>query len=140
VDPAPRQTPDLNRLLAGFTQRVPDVLHALVISAEGFPLAGSDAIQPEDAGRISAIVSGLVSLAHSAARTFDGGAITQALVVMGRGTLVIMAIDDAASLAVLTTAADLDLVAYEMTMLVERAAASAPPAVRTADPDAPGTT
>ncbi len=32
-----------------------------------------------------------------------------------------MAIDDAASLAVLTTAADLDMVAYAMTMLVEQA-------------------
>jgi predicted regulator of Ras-like GTPase activity (Roadblock/LC7/MglB family) len=121
VDPARHQTPDLNRLIADFAERVPDVQHALVISAEGVPLAGSDAMQPEDADRISAIVSGLMSLAHSAARIFDGGAITQALVIMGRGTLVIMAIDDAASLAVLTTAADLDLVAYEMTMLVEQA-------------------
>ena len=39
---------------------------------------------------------------------------------MKRGTLVIMAIDRESSLAVLTTAtADLDMVAYEMTMLVE---------------------
>jgi uncharacterized protein len=124
VDPARHQTPDLNRLIADFAQRVPDVLHALVISAEGVPLASLGALEPADADRISAIVSGLMSLAHSAARIFDGGAITQALVVMGRGTLVIMAIDDTASLAVLTMAADLDLVAYEMTMLVERAAGS----------------
>jgi predicted regulator of Ras-like GTPase activity (Roadblock/LC7/MglB family) len=124
VDPARHQTPDLNRLIADFAQRVPDVLHALVIAAEGVPLASLGALEPADADRISAIVSGLMSLAHSAARIFDGGAITQALVVMGRGTLVIMAIDDTASLAVLTTAADLDLVAYEMTMLVERAAGS----------------
>jgi predicted regulator of Ras-like GTPase activity (Roadblock/LC7/MglB family) len=55
---------------------------------------------------------------------------------MGRGTLVIMAIDDAASLAVLTTAADLDLIAYEMTMLAEQAG----PALRSAGGDAPGTT
>jgi hypothetical protein len=41
---------------------------------------------------------------------------------MERGTLVIMTIDDGSSLAVLTAAAaDLDLVAYEMTMLVEQA-------------------
>ena len=37
------------------------------------------------------------------------------------GTLITMAIDDAANLAVLTTAADLDMVAYAMTMLVEQA-------------------
>jgi hypothetical protein len=40
---------------------------------------------------------------------------------MERGTLVVMAISPAASLVVLTTAADLDQVGYEMTMLVERA-------------------
>ena len=43
---------------------------------------------------------------------------------MEQGTFVIMAVDAGASLAVLTTAAaDLDQVAYEMTMLVERSAA-----------------
>jgi len=41
---------------------------------------------------------------------------------MARSTLVIMAIDQGSSLAVLATAtADLDTVAYEMTMLVEGA-------------------
>jgi hypothetical protein len=49
---------------------------------------------------------------------FDGGAVTQTLVAMGQGTLVIMSISDGSSLATLATAeADLDLVAYEMTML-----------------------
>jgi predicted regulator of Ras-like GTPase activity (Roadblock/LC7/MglB family) len=53
---------------------------------------------------------------------FDDGTVTQALVTMARGTLVIMSIDGGSSLAVLTTAtADLDMVAYEMTMLVEQA-------------------
>jgi len=44
---------------------------------------------------------------------------------------VIMTIDDGSSLAVLTTAAaDLDLVAYEMTMLVERAGSIFTPPAR----------
>jgi predicted regulator of Ras-like GTPase activity (Roadblock/LC7/MglB family) len=61
-------------------------------------------------------------LAGGAARILDGDVVIQALVAMERGTLVIMAIDDASSLAVLiAAAADLDLVAYEMTMLVEQA-------------------
>ncbi len=94
-----------------------------MVSSDGVPVAVSERVQPDQAEKLSAITSGLVSLAHGAARVFDGGAVTQALVAMERSTLVIMAIDDGSSLAVLTTAtADLDLVAYEMTMLVEQAA------------------
>ncbi len=82
----------------------------------------------------------MISLASGAARLFDGGAVTQALVAMERGTLVIMAIDDGSSLAVLTTAAaDLDLVAYEMTMLAEQAGRIFTPPARGAARD-PGST
>jgi predicted regulator of Ras-like GTPase activity (Roadblock/LC7/MglB family) len=91
----------------------------------------SDRIQPDHLEKLSAITSGLISLACGAARIFDGGAVTQALVAMERGTLVIMAIDDGSSLAVLTTAAaDLDLVAYEMTMLVEQVGSIVTPPAR----------
>lgn len=123
MDPAcsQPQPQDLDRLVADFTERVPDVLHAVVLSSDGLPLAGSDRMQSVDADRLSAAASGLISLAHGAARISGYGAVTQALIAMERGTLVIMAIDDAASLAVLTTAADLDMLAYAMTMLVEQA-------------------
>jgi uncharacterized protein len=123
VDPAcsQPQPQDLDRLVADFTERVPDVLLAVVLSSDGLPLAGSDRMQSVDADRLSAVASGLISLAHGAARISGYGAVTQALIAMERGTLVIMAIDDAASLAVLTTAADLDMLAYAMTMLVEQA-------------------
>jgi predicted regulator of Ras-like GTPase activity (Roadblock/LC7/MglB family) len=121
VDPARGQPPDLDRLIADFAERVPGVLHALVVSSDGVPLAGADQMQAGHADQLSAITSGLISLADGAARILGCEAVTQALVVMERGTLVIMAIDDAACLAVLTTAPDLDLVAYEMTMLVEQA-------------------
>ena len=123
MDPAFRQPQpqDLDGLVADFAERVPEVLHAVVLSSDGLPLAGSDRMQSVDADRLSAVASGLISLADGAARISGYGAVTQALVAMERGTLVIMAIDDAASLAVLTNAADLDMVAYAMTMLVEQA-------------------
>ena len=129
---------DLDQLITDFSERVPKVLHALVVSSDGVPLAGSDRIQPDHLEKLSAITSGLISLAGGAARIFDGGTVTQALVAMERGTLVIMAIDDESSLAVLTTAAaDLELVAYEMTMLVEQAGGIFTPPARVAvrDPD-----
>lgn len=73
---------------------------------------------------VSSVASDLISLARDAAGLSGYGPVTQALVAMQWGTLVIMAIDAEAMLAVLTTAADLDTVAYEMTMLVERAGRS----------------
>jgi predicted regulator of Ras-like GTPase activity (Roadblock/LC7/MglB family) len=121
VDPVRPPPQDLGRLITDFAGRVPGTLHALVLSSDGVPLAGSGRLEPEQAAQLSAIAAGLISLAGSAARTFDCGAVTQALVAMDRSTLVIMAINDAASLVVHTSAADLDLVAYEMTMLAERA-------------------
>jgi predicted regulator of Ras-like GTPase activity (Roadblock/LC7/MglB family) len=139
VDPALHQQ-DLDRLITGFTERVPEVLHALVVSSDGVPVAVSDRIQPEYLGKLSVITSGLISLAAGAARMSDGGAVTHALVVMERGTFVIMAIDGGSSLAVLATAAaDLDQVAYEMTMLVEQAGSILTPPARVATGD-PGST
>jgi predicted regulator of Ras-like GTPase activity (Roadblock/LC7/MglB family) len=121
VDP-PLPRPALDQLITDFTARVPTVLYALVVSSDGVPVAASEGVQPDLAARLSAITSGLISLARGAARIFDGGAVIQALVAMERGTLVIMAIDEGTTLAVLTTATvDLDRVAYEMTMLVEQA-------------------
>jgi uncharacterized protein len=125
---------DINRLITDFTERVPKVLHALVVSSDGVLVAVSDQIQADHLEQLSAITSGLIALACGAARIFDGGAVTQALVAMKRGTLVIMTIDDGSSLAVLTTAAaDLDLVAYEMTMLVEQAGSILTPPARGAE-------
>jgi uncharacterized protein len=121
VDPV-RQSRHLGRLITMFTDRVPEVLHALVVSADGVPLAASERMRPGQPEQLAAITSGLVSLARSAAGLFDDGAMIQALVAMERGTLVVMAIDEGASLAVLTSAADLDLVAYEMTRLVDQIA------------------
>jgi uncharacterized protein len=136
VDPALHRR-DLDRLITDFTERVPSLLHALVVSSDGVPLAVSDQIQPDHLEQLAAITAGLISLAGGAARIFDAGAITQALVAMQRGTLVIMTIDDGSTLAVLTTAtADLDLVAYEMTMLVEKAGADFTPLARGAARDA----
>ena len=129
-EPAPDpQDPD--RLITDFAERVPDVLRAAVVASDGVLVAVSDRTQPDQLEQLSAITAGLISLASAVARTFDGGAVTQALVTMARGTFVIMAIDEGSSLAVLTTAtADLDTVAYEMTMLVEEAGSTFTPPAR----------
>jgi uncharacterized protein len=130
LDPAGGRVQNLSWLVTDFAERVPDVDHALV-SSDGVPMAVSEGVAPTHAEQLSAITSGLVSLASGVARVFDGGAVTQTLVAMGQGTLVIMSISDGSSLATLATAeADLDLVAYEMTMLAEAAGGVLTPRTR----------
>ena len=71
------------------------------------------------------------SLTQGASRVFEGGAVVQTVVEMQRGVLVIMAISNGASIAVLAASTcDLGLVAYEMTLLVERAGRVLTPATR----------
>jgi predicted regulator of Ras-like GTPase activity (Roadblock/LC7/MglB family) len=129
-DPAP-DPQDADQLITDFAGRVPGVLRAAVVASDGVLMAVSDRTQPDQLEQLAAITAGLISLAGAAARVSDGGAVTQALVTMERGTVVIMAIDQGSSLAVLTTAtADLDTVAYEMTMLAEEAGSIFTPPAR----------
>ena len=131
LNPAGGRMQNLSWLVTDFAERVPDVDHALVVSSDGVPMAVSEGVAPGHAEQLSAITSGLVSLASGVARVFDAGAVTQTRVAMGQGTLVIMSIRDGSSLATLTRAeADLDLVAYEMSRLTEAAGGVLTPPAR----------
>ena len=122
---------DLNWLITGFTSRVADVAHAIVVSADGVPLAVSQYLPQAYAGQLAAITSGLVSLVQGAARIFEAGLPTQALVEMENGLLFVMAISDGSCLAVLATSeCDANVVSYEMTLLVEAVGDILTPAAR----------
>ena len=121
---------DLSWLITNLAERVPDVAHAIVVSSDGLPLAISAGFPQEHADQLAAITSGLASLTQGASRVFEGGAVVQTVVEMYRGVLVVMAISNGASLAVLATSTDLGLVAYEMTLLVERVGRVLTPAAR----------
>jgi uncharacterized protein len=132
MSPAERPTADLNWLVTNFAERVPGVAHAVVVSADGLTLAVSDGFPRERADQLAAVTSGLTSLTQGAARLFEAGIVVQTVVEMQAGLLVVMAISHGASLAVLAgSACDLGLVAYEMTLLVERAGRVLTPAART---------
>ena len=62
MDPALRPQ-DADRLITDFTERVPGVLHAVVVTSDGVPLAVSHRIQAGQLTQLSAITSGLISLA-----------------------------------------------------------------------------
>lgn len=117
--------PDLNRMVTSFTERVPDVAHAAVVSADGLPLAASAGLSRDRVDQLAAVTSGFLQLVQGAARIFSGGPVAQSVVVMEQGTLIVMALSGNSVLAVLTAPeCDMGSVGYEMTLLGERAAPS----------------
>jgi uncharacterized protein len=122
---------DLNWLVTDFTTRVEDVAHAIVVSADGVPLALSVGIPEQAVEQFSAITSGLTSLIGGAARIMEAGRPIQAMVEMDRGLMFIKAISDGSSLAVLAAPeCNARQVSYEMTRLVEAVGELLTPAVR----------
>ncbi|MDP4504616.1 MULTISPECIES: roadblock/LC7 domain-containing protein [unclassified Nonomuraea] len=122
---------DMNWLVSSFVDEVPGVAHAVVVSADGLPMAFSRDFPKDRADQLAAIAAGLVSLTQGSARVFEAGSVTQTLVEMDRGLLLVMSISDGSSLAVLAAPdCDMGLVAYQMTILVERAGQVLTPAVR----------
>lgn len=126
---------DLNWLVTNFVDRVPEVAHAVVVSSDGLPMAYSRGFPPDRADQLSAIAAGLTSLTSGASQIFDAGGVAQTVVEMERGLLMVMAISGGSVFAVLAAPeCDLGLVAYEMTLLVERVGRVLTPALRSVGP------
>jgi predicted regulator of Ras-like GTPase activity (Roadblock/LC7/MglB family) len=126
-----RPAQDLNWLITNFVERVPSVAHAIVVSSDGLPMGYSQGFPPDRVDQLAAVTSGLTSLTQGGSRVFEGGAVTRTVVDMQRGLLIVMAISDGSSLAVLAPAdCDMGLVAYEMALLVERVGSALTPQVR----------
>ena len=112
---------NLSWLLNGFVRKVPGVAEAVVLSADGLPMAVSDDLDRESAERCAAVASGLIGLAYGAAGRFGGGAVTQIIIEMEHAFLFVTGISDGSCLAVVAGAnADVGLVAYEMALLVDK--------------------
>ena len=133
MSPVAHPVQDLNWLVTNFADRVPAVAHAIVVSSEGLPMGSSLGFPPDRVDQLAAVTSGLTSLTQGAARIFEGGAVAQTVVEMHRGLLIVMAISDGSSLAVLASPdCDMGLVAYEMALLVERVGRALAPQSRSA--------
>jgi predicted regulator of Ras-like GTPase activity (Roadblock/LC7/MglB family) len=122
---------NLNWLVGNFARNTPGVAHAMVVSADGLPVALSERLDRPRADQLAAIASGLASLTHGASRCFEGGPVTQTVVEMDRGFLFVMSISDGSCLTVLATSGcNVGVVAYEMTVLVARAGDVLTPSLR----------
>jgi hypothetical protein len=131
VSPLTSSAQDLNWLITNFVEQVPAVAHAIVVSADGLPLAFSAGFPEDRADQLAAVTSGLTSLTQGAARVFEAGSVIQTVVEMEGGLLLVMAISNGSSLAVLAASdCDMGLVAYEMTLLVERVGRALTPDMR----------
>ena len=112
---------DLTWLIGNFATKTPSVTHAMVVSADGLPVAVSDRLDRPMADQLAAIASGLASLTQGAARLLDCGLVKQAVVEMDRGLLIVLSISDGSCLAVLAASpCDVGVVAYQMAVLVTR--------------------
>jgi len=100
---------DFNWLVGNFARRTPGVAHAMVVSADGLPVAVSERLDRPKADQLAAIASGLASLTQGGARCMDGGLVRHTVVEMDRGLTVLAA-----------SSCDVGVVAYEMTVLVSR--------------------
>jgi predicted regulator of Ras-like GTPase activity (Roadblock/LC7/MglB family) len=120
---------DFSWLVGSFANRTPGVAHAMVVSADGLPVAVSERLDRAKADQLAAVASGLASLTQGGARCMEGGLVKQTVVEMDRGLLVVMAISDGSCLVVLAASScDVGVVAYEMTLLVSRTVRSSRPA------------
>lgn len=127
-------TVDLTWLLDDLVSRVAQAQHAVVLSADGLLMAASKGISRDDAEHLSAVASGIQSLARGAGKRFRGGVVQQTIIEMQSAFLFVTAAGHGACLAVLSSEdADVGLIAYEMAMLVARAGQFLSSASRTGD-------
>ena len=111
----------LDWLVSNFTQDVPGVSHAVLVSADGLLMAASAHLPLDRAEQLSAVTSGLASLSVGVSNLFDGGGVLQSVIEMENGYLLLMSVGDGSHLAVLTgTNCDIGQVGYEMALLVDR--------------------
>ncbi|MFD8492778.1 roadblock/LC7 domain-containing protein [Amycolatopsis sp. NPDC059657] len=110
-----------NWLVSAFTQDVPGVAHAALVSADGLLVAANETLPRDRADQLSAIASGLSSLALGTAELFTAGRVVQSVIEMEQGFLMLMNVGDGSNLVVLANpGCDIGLVGYEMTLLVDR--------------------
>jgi predicted regulator of Ras-like GTPase activity (Roadblock/LC7/MglB family) len=128
-----RHAHDLTWLVTDFTERVPGVTHAIVVSGDGLLLVASEHLPRDHADQLSAITSGLVSITNGAARIFDRDVVKQTVVEMGHGYLLVMSMrDEGRSIlaALAARGADIGAVGYEMARLAKQAGERLTPELR----------
>jgi hypothetical protein len=112
---------DFTWLLAKFAQETAGVVDVIAVSSDGLLMATAADADRASSDRLSAIVSGMVSLAAGAGTSYGLGALNKVIVDAEGGYLVVMAMGAGALLGVVADrAASLGTVAYEMAVFTNR--------------------
>jgi uncharacterized protein len=123
----------LDWLLVDFVRGTAGARHALVVSADGLRLAASQGIDEALGDQLSAVTSGLLSLAMGVASSFGAGPIRQTIVEMAGGYLFLTSISEGSMLAVFAERdCDMGMIGYEMTLLAARVGHMLTPSRRSA--------
>ena len=126
-----RQVNHFGWLVTNFTERVPGVAHAVVMSVDGLLLTTSNRLPVNHARQLASLAAGILSLTQGASRCFDAGVVKRTVIEMEFGIMMIMSIRDGSCLAVLAAPdCEVGQVAYEMTMLVEQVGQMLTPELR----------
>ncbi|MFI0813945.1 roadblock/LC7 domain-containing protein [Streptomyces echinatus] len=117
----PNDTHSIDWLLQNFISNSSGVMAVVVTSSDGLLIASQNL--PDTAtGKadiLSALASGVHSLAKGASRQLDAGPVAQTLIQMGEGNMYIMAAGDGAILSVMGERdADPGQITFEMSLLV----------------------
>ncbi|KOV73987.1 dynein regulation protein LC7 [Streptomyces sp. NRRL WC-3618] len=122
----------LGWLVTNFTERVPNVAHAVVISADGLLLTASDQLADDRAEQLSTIAAGAVSLVQAAAHCLETGTALRTVIQMEHGNMLMMSIRDGSCLVALAAPeCEIGQIAYEMTVLVDQVGEMLTPELRT---------
>lgn len=122
---------DLGWLVQRFASHVPSVQQAVVVSSDGLALATSDGVDRETADRLSAVSAGMIGLAYGSAGRFGAGPVSNVIVEMERGWMIVTGIRDGSLMCVLADHhADIGDLAYEIAVFADRAGEVLTPAVR----------
>lgn len=122
---------DLGFLLNDFVVRVPEVAHAVAVSADGLVMAASDRLPADSRDQLAAVGSGLVSLLRGAARFFQAGHVISNVTELEGGFMFCMSVGSGASLLVLASdRCDIGQVGHELAELINRVGSALTPTVR----------
>jgi predicted regulator of Ras-like GTPase activity (Roadblock/LC7/MglB family) len=113
----------LSWLLDDLSARVDQIRQGVILSRDGLTVAASQGLSREDAEHLSALAAGVQSLARGAGEHFGLGEVRQTVIELEQAFLFVTSAGYGGCLAVLCpVTADAGVVAYEMAMLVKRAA------------------
>lgn len=122
---------DLDFLLDDLVKRVPNVTHIIAVSADGLLVARNESLPVNDADRLAAIGSGLVSLLNGAARSLQADPVVSNLTELHGGYMFSMSVSSGASLLALAShGCDIGQVGHELAELINKIGPALTPRTR----------